>query len=110
MFTRYQYLNRECTHQEYYAQFVDNEMKRGLTAYISMERILSSKKENFSDIPLKKWDSASYIVTTIENHKRMKEAGDYLTPAGIVCILKEAARQIRDENLAYKRVVHFTNH
>ena len=110
MFTRQQYLNRECTHREYYAQFVDKQLKRDMTKFVSYELILSSEKENFNDIPLRRWDAAWSVVSTLRNKEKMKTVGDFLTPAGIVCILKEAARQIKEENLARKRVVYYSNH
>lgn len=103
MITRSQYMNREATHREYYAQFVSEGMKRGLRRHM-MAAILDSKDENMNDIPLRKWDAAGYLANNFYIRKMMQERRDFLTEAGIVCILKEAARQIQEENLERKRV------
>ena len=93
MFTRAQYMAGECTHAEYYGQYVVDEVKQkafwfGKTNLI--EAYLLDK--NFNTIPLKKWDSLAKrtrFPPIVED--------DYWTLAGKVCTLKEAARQIVEE-------------
>lgn len=94
-FTRKQYLNNDCTHREYYSQFVTDGYKNAIKSFIGLENLMQSKDKNLNDIPLNKWDNAP--LTTGVNQK-MLELGDYLTLAGKVCIAKEAARQIISEN------------
>ena len=94
MKTREQYLNKECTHREYYAQFVNGQTKGCVLNRIGFEKLLSSRDEHFNDIPLERWDTCGCCV----NHDLMREAGDYLTLASSNCIKKEAARQCVEEH------------
>ena len=94
MFSRAQYMNKECTHSEYYGQFVTDAVKQSVLFTIGKDAIVKSNNPHFNDIPLKKWDLLSFPVSS----QKMKQAGDYLTLAGKVCIAKEAARQIKEEN------------
>ncbi len=97
-FTRKEYLNRNCTHREYYSQFVTDGIKQIVKMDLG-DKIIKSEDEHFNDIPLKLWDNlGSLLVSQPFIHRRMKERGDYLTKAGLVCILKESARQILEEN------------
>jgi hypothetical protein len=93
MYTRKQYLNGECTHREYYSQLVNKGVINQVLSNIGREAILDSTEESFNDIKLSKWDSIriNSLATS------MKALGDYLTQAGSVCILKEAARQIKEQ-------------
>lgn len=96
MFTRSQYLNKECSHREYYAQFVTDYIKREI-AFGMMDDILKSEDFYFNDVSLHRWDKRAYIVNTRSTHNKMKECNDTLSLNGIVCILKEAARQIKED-------------
>lgn len=93
MFTRTQYLDRECSHREYYAQFVTDRSKRIVQSCIGIEKLKNSTDEYFNDIPLKTWD----VLPIAYNRQAMESCGDYLTLAGHVCIMKEAARQVLEE-------------
>lgn len=97
MKTRQDYLNKQCSHSEYYAQFVTPSILGAVRSRFG-DRLFNSKDPNLNYIPLKEWDGLDYAVKATFVGSRMKEAGDYLTPAGIVCILKEAARQIIEAN------------
>lgn len=93
--TRQDYLNGKVSHQDYYGQYVDEIVKRDVLWTISKDKILSSEDDDsFNDIPLRYWDSlpAWSIVAA-----KMRKRGDFLTPAGLVCVAKEAARQIKAE-------------
>jgi hypothetical protein len=94
MYTRKQYLNDECDHRDYYGQYVTDAHKRHLTRYISESRIIMSKDEHLNDIPLKEWDNLPIFAGF--GQKKLKENGDSLTLSAVVCIYKEAARQIID--------------
>lgn len=94
-YTRQQYLAGECTHAEYYGQFVTDGKKRIL--HRLEDKIKRSNDPHFNDIPLKQWDQlAPAIYPTLS--KQMKETGDCLSLAGAVCVLKEAARQMKEED------------
>lgn len=95
MNTRKDYLGNKCSHHQYHVQFVTPSLQSAVKERIGLERILNSGDPHLNDIPLVEWDQflplirAQFEVTT-----RMKEAGDFLTLAGAVCIAKAAARQI----------------
>ncbi len=101
MYTRKQRLSDDCTHREYYAQFVTNITKQRVLRTIGNKERLKEhfklESEEFfhpDKIQIKTWDKFSVISTEAD---KMREAGDYLTLSGIVCIAKEAAKQIVEE-------------
>jgi hypothetical protein len=93
-FTRQQYFNKECSHREYYAQFVSIGTKNRVLRLIGLENLQASKDEHLNDIPLSKWDSVFAGGAPFEINSAMRAAGDFPTMAGLVCIAKEAAHQI----------------
>ena len=92
---RKDYISGKVSHREWYAQFVTNETKDRISRIIGKDRIKASTDPHFNDIPLREWDA---IVHTYGVTKRIREAGDYPTLSNGVCILKEAARQIREQS------------
>ena len=104
MKTRTQYLNGEISHFDYYSQFVDGRVKNIVRARLKRAGYLENLKEKFSEdknlnnIPLHIWDSCSQPLNTSEVAGKMREAGDYLTLSGIVCIAKTAAQILIKEN------------
>ncbi len=98
-FTRADYLANKCTYRQYYAQFVTEDMKLRLLAHIGGDNLLRSTDEHLNDIPLRTWDLFIAGPLAIP----MKAVGDYMTQAGNVCIAKEAARQIIEENRIAER-------
>lgn len=95
-FTRRQYLNKECTHHEYYSQFVTTITWISLTGRISAERIKASTDPNFNDIPLAIWDSLPKHPPAVT--EALRDCGDVPVKAGHVCIYKAAALQIKNSN------------
>lgn len=95
MITRKEYLANEATHNGYHAQFVTQGIRDHVQRFIGLDRIKNSNDPHMNDIPLKEWDSLTKIFGPLTNAK-LKECGDYLTLATGVCILKEAARQLKD--------------
>ena len=94
--TRRDYLENKCSHDEYYAQFVNEEVKSTLLQNIPKDEILQSKDEHFNDIPLKRWDALPLSKGTADE---LRAKGDYPTLAGKVCIYKAAARQIKTKDV-----------
>ena len=90
MYSRQDYLKGKCSHREYYSQFVNSQQKGDILSRIGEKRLKESTCIHFNDIPIHIWDN---IYCPISKEK-MTECGDYITQAGIVCTLKEAARQI----------------
>lgn len=96
MFTRKQLMNRECSHQEYYSQFVTPWIKQLVVKSIGIERLLKSTDPYLNDIPLREWDSLSFGFMI--SKEQLKKCGDFETLASKVCILKQAANMIINEN------------
>ncbi len=94
MITRKDYLEGRATHSEYYGQFVSE--RHFAVLNLEHEKIKNSTDKHFNDIPLKFWQELALRASTYTTTK-MIEAGDYLTLAGAVCIIKEAARQLKEK-------------
>jgi hypothetical protein len=94
MVTRQDYMSGKATHEEYYSQFVTPEIKGIVLHTVGLKTLLKSTDEHLNDIPIKIWDNMYFPFNMAE----MNKVGDYLTLAGKVCILKEAARQLIEEN------------
>jgi hypothetical protein len=62
----------------------------------SKKNLMEGKNQDFNNIPLQWWDKVM-VPVPFEIAQKMRELGDYPTPAGVVCILKEAAKQIVDQ-------------
>ena len=88
--TRKQRLADECSHREYFAQFVDASAIASVVRHIHARKLIASTDPHFNDIPLKVWD---ILPAPFGTAAKMKALGDFLTLAGQVCIHKEAARQ-----------------
>lgn len=59
MFTRKDYaLDGKCTHQQYYAQFVTEEIKMMVVLNFGLDTLKEAYQEDkaFNTIPLQKWD------------------------------------------------------
>jgi hypothetical protein len=94
-YTRKQYLNKECSHREYYSQFVDDCIRARVCLFVGKDRILASTDEHLNDIPLDVWDAIGPVGTQAQ----WDAVEDYPTMAGRTCIYKEAAKQVRENNL-----------
>lgn len=97
--TRTEYLDacdQPTSHRDYYRQFVTAQIRRIVINGIGLPSILESKDKHFNDIKLDKWDRLAHLLSTDDEHA-LAARGDFLTRAGAVCILKEAAQQIREE-------------
>jgi hypothetical protein len=91
MFTRQNYLEKNCTHSQYYSQFIINpEFLNYVSRFIGETNLERSISPNFNDIDLRYWEVINPPTGT---HTIMKSLGDYLTLPGCVCIAKEAAKQ-----------------
>lgn len=93
--SRKEYLNGTVSLSEYYSQFLDTDLASRIVSAIGESKILKSEDPHFNDIPLRKWDALLPLVQYSNAPTLLKEAGDYLTLSGAVCIAKEAARQFK---------------
>lgn len=94
-------MNGKVTHREYYAQFVTPAIKQMVIDRIGLKTLAQSTDEHLNDIPLHVWDN----LAGSSKFQRMR--GDYSCTLRIaddnslasqVCALKEAAKQIKEEN------------
>lgn len=96
MKTRAQYLAGECSHRQFYAQFVTPEIRAFVLARFPLRRLCqTADQENLNSIPLSSWDSMAHSLREVD--EALRAAGDYPTLCGKVCILKEAAKQLIEE-------------
>lgn len=97
MYTRDDYLRGCCTHREYYGQFVQESTKELVIRFFGEQTLkdawVMDPSFNTDITPLGSWD---FLARQLGNRVKalLKDAGDYMTLAGGVCILKEAARQV----------------
>lgn len=93
MFTRSQYLNGECSHSEYYSQFVNNSVLGAVKSRFTTEQLQKAFEQDphLNTIPLQQWDSLGYSIELFIN---FKQPGDIKTLAGLVCVAKQAAKQL----------------
>ena len=99
--TRAEYLDKKCTHREYYGSIVkDARIFFDKQDRIVQQAMLCEDQKHFNTvghengIPLHVWDRLGSDLSLRGRMSRAcRERGDYLTAAGIVCILKEAVRQ-----------------
>jgi len=89
------YLAKECTHREFYTQFVNDSTKRDVLNRISIVRLKETECEHLNDIPLTEWDSIGLSLSLAAS---FESVGDHWSLAGLVCIGKEAARQLIESN------------
>lgn len=96
MFTRQQYMNRECTHDEFYGQFVNELVIRCVASAIGVARIKGSTDPHFNDIPLREWDGLHrWLYGTVKaSHLRIGYTGG-VSLSDTVCVAKAAARRIK---------------
>ena len=89
MNTRKQYMNKECTHQEYYEE-IGKEAGVVIPDDV-MNHVRKSTDEHLNDIPLYIWDrTAGWFKHQIAIAKQKR--GDFWSLAGGVCVVKAMAR------------------
>ena len=111
--TRNEYMeNSDKLFRPYYGQFVNDNVKQHLLNNIALTELLLSKDEHLNDIKIARWDALGGFMfrnstgellqrpTNIEpiDIKLLREAKEGVSSATLVCIYKEAARQIIEDN------------
>jgi hypothetical protein len=92
-FTRAQYLNDECTHEQYYGQFVTGHLTDAVVNLIGLDRIKASSDPYLNDIPLKAWDNLQPLVMSFAGAAIGKANGSGgVALSDCVCTAKAAAR------------------
>lgn len=82
-YTRKDYVNKTCTHREYYSQFVTPFIISMVIGRIGADRIINSKDVHFNDIPLQEWNRLHGFI----GKPSLCES---------VCAAKEAAQQYKE--------------
>lgn len=94
VYTRKDYMSNKCTHKEYYGQLVTQGMKEHIARAIP-QALDRSTDPSFNDIPLSTWDRIG-LAYGLRNE--FNALGDIKSDAGMVCVLKEAARQVKEKS------------
>ena len=94
IYTRKDYMSDKCTHAEYYGQLVTQGMKEHVARAIP-QALAKSTDPHFNDISLSTWDRLGMAYGL---RSEFEELGDIRSKAGMVCVLKEAARQVKEES------------
>lgn len=100
MFTLQQYHRSECTHDEYYSQFVNQNVLRLVASKIGVSRIEKSLHLRFNDIPLQEWyDLRPQLSASID--KRLFMFAEHRTVfifslSDTACIAKAAAKLLKE--------------
>jgi hypothetical protein len=88
----------------YYGQFVNAYVKQVVLNFISLNRIMNSTDKHFNDIPLVMWYSLFGALKMSFLKKNMEiNNNNCVSLADIVCMAKEAARQIKEEHEAKQK-------
>ena len=94
MISRKQYTKGEFTHREYYAQYVGDHERNLVLKKLGLKRLEKHFQADFQDdrIELSEWDA---LMPFIQPDFRSRD--DFPTIAGLVCVLKEAALQVVEQ-------------
>jgi hypothetical protein len=89
---RQEYLNnsnKDGSFHEYYSQMVTPQIINLVVRTFGIETLKEcfNKDEHLNNIPLYRWDNLGLCI-----HPDFKSYGDYVTQAGLVCVLKTAAK------------------
>lgn len=98
MHTRQDYLARKVSHEDYYAQFVTERTRKHVGLFFTPEFLRKSLEANkrLNDIPLSEWDHiAESMPFDLKLFRQLDKGG--LSKAALVCIVKEAARQVAEQ-------------
>lgn len=96
--TRKQYMRGECTHRQYYGQFVDRETARRVLIIASPAELAQemAQDEHLNGIPLREWDWLVSRPWPSRFKRAFENAGTFFSLADGVCLLKEQARQLAE--------------
>lgn len=95
MITRTQYLNGGATHDEYYGQFVTDDVLELVRSRIGEKHIRASTDPHFNDIPLARWDALRTAVIMLCGAAIREAQGYGASLSDCVCIAKAAALKIK---------------
>lgn len=89
MITRQQYMNGECTHDEYYSDVLSDLNFQPLSDKEKERyRAALKKDKHLNTIPLASWDGMAALRREIITNA-LKARGDFWSLAGGVCVMKQ---------------------
>jgi hypothetical protein len=94
MFTRAQYLAGECSHQQYYAQFVNQWILDCVKGRNGINQLLEGENNSFNNIPLSWWDRINIMSSVDQQLWAAANGSPYYSLSDNLCIQKAAARMI----------------
>ena len=100
--TRQDYMDKKVSHSDYFRQFVTPSIIALVKSRIGVDAIANSTDEHLNYIPLAKWDSLHVVHTgrgmysSIACGEKIKLAGEGNSVSTGTCILKQAARMIKE--------------
>jgi hypothetical protein len=97
--TRQEYMTDSCElHCDYFSQFVTPAVISMVRSRIGIETLLDSTDPHLNDIPLMRWDILTGSLFRLPGMRaKIRDVGEIASLATGVCILKEAARQIIEQ-------------
>lgn len=94
MITRFQYLNGEFDHDQYYNQFVNGPIIYLVGGRLG-NQIAKSSDPYFNDISLRLWDLMAPNIKAMLDLSKLKQAGETWSLSTSICIAKQAAKLIK---------------
>ena len=93
---RKQYISGEKTFDEFYGQFVTNQVAEVVRVGIGEDLVKASTDQHFNDIPLAQWDRLYGLIQMLVG-RDVAEAngGGGVSLSDTVCVAKAAAKLIR---------------
>jgi len=97
--TRDQRMCDECTHEEYFRQFVTSAVLNTVRLAVGLERIMESTDPHLNDIPMGCWDrmehSIGQEIIKVKREQGLGERRGY-SNSDAVCTAKQAARMMQE--------------
>lgn len=96
MYTRNQYLTNQCTYNQYYDQFVTEQLKNAVIRNFTAANLAKAydKDEHLNSIPFQSWAKLAYYCESSCMRNMYASCGEYVTKAVAVCTLKQAAKHV----------------
>lgn len=91
LFTHKDFMADKCTHEEYYAQFINEAGIEMVKKSKAFKRVLKSESKNLCEATIEEWD---LIGTAGEAANLLVTLGDRWTLSAAVCINKAIARHL----------------
>ena len=96
MFTKQQYINNQVSTNQYFNQFIQNDVIKLVKLYLGLDSILNSKNDDFSDIPKSKLEIVALLIIRLKPIKsNLKLAHDIDSISNGIHIAKAASLEIK---------------